>query len=735
MLAKLVALLLLVLPVALFAQNPLLPADVDRIEEDLSFVRSLYPRLEGSASERELLAYIEKRLQSLSISYSRFGFQESDLTHSFSSCLQADIPGDLPDTLVLAVPLDNPPDAPPALDGSVNIALALAALEQMRMHRPPISVKVLFLGAEYGEGPAYPMGSRLFLRDFYPDHRVMLLYLNMRAIPSRLHVRSSGRGIETPYWLIERTTAALNKTDLFFLVRGNENQVFRTGLTRERTIIEPYLYAGYPAVSFAGEYGPLEPSARHNWLFSFGLYLGAFMDAFHGGIPETWDRHYLFFQARGFYFSISEQTYVILLIAVLASILLYGLAFTRRLRKYLRTLFRNLWALPLFFALCFGLLYASTWMLQGILALRRMPLLWTFLPLPFLAFKLAFALLIVFVLFRLFHRRVFPVRGSFYSAAALVFLLLDVVVLAVINISFTYYFLWAFTFALLFSVTPNKYLKLLFFLAAPYWIVKTVVELFLVPQLEFCRVLLLSPLAGNLLMAVILLPFVLMFIRLRMILPVFHRVPERTRHLVGYSMLSVVFLGLLAGFLVYWPYRAGRRQPVTVAYLVDQREAAGTLRIESPAPLGVLRVRQDGQTVGIDSSSRRYVLSTRQVPTLLQTRTSSVAFLDRKNVTVTLAPSGAPYRVKLVVSSPEEFVLFDCNFPYQMDRTGRRYEVLIGVNPPLPLPVQLTVPRGRTFTLAITLEYLNIPTSISVSGPGKVVKERTTYNAEMELKT
>ena len=197
------------------------------------------------------------------------------------------------------------------------------------------------------------MGSRLFLRDFFPDFKVMSLYLNLKRIPSRLYLRAGGRGIEAPYWLLDRCTVALEKTDIFFLMRGNENQIFRIGLTSERTIIEPFLDADYPAISFEGEYESLNSLEEENWVFSFNLFFAEFVKSFSAGIPETWDRHYLFFQARDFYFSISEKVYLVILLVVLAGILVYGLVFTRRLRKYLRILAHNIWALPLFFVFIF----------------------------------------------------------------------------------------------------------------------------------------------------------------------------------------------------------------------------------------------------------------------------------------------------------------------------------------------------------------------------------------------
>jgi len=730
-----VGLLLFFLQAAsLFCQSPL-PPDSRALLEDYRQIRSLYPRLEGSQGEKELLSFIEQRLQSLRIPYSRLDFRESDKNHSFSSCLVASFRGELDDTLILSVPINHPVEMSEEFDGSINVALALSVAEHLSRETPPISVKILFLGAEYGQTRDYPMGSRLFLKDFFPDFKVMSLYLNLKRIPSRLYLRAGGRGIEAPYWLLDRCTVALEKTDIFFLMRGNENQIFRIGLTSEQTIIEPFLNAGYPAISFEGEYEDLSPRERENWVFSFNLFITEFLQGFSEGIPETWDRHYLFFQARNFYFSISEKMYLIVLLGVLAGILVYGLVFTRRLRKYLRILAHNIWALPLFFIFIFLLLFLSTWLIEGILRARNLVNLWEDLPLLFLGFKLAIPLAILFILLNLVKRFPIPRRGSFYSAAALLFLLLDIIVLGVINISFTYYFLWAFTFALLFSATSYRPLKVLLFLASPYWIVKSTVELFTLPRLEFCRVLLLSKIGGNLLLTVFLVPFILMFIRLKFIFPPTRIITNRIRSGLTAAVFGLILAGLLTAFFVYAPYGPRRRQPVHAAYVIDEVADKRYLELSSPAPLEDLKIRDGNTTISIDTRSRLYTLPLKRGGEYLDTTISSVGFLDRKNVNLLLTPWSEPYRVHLKVCAEEEIVLFDANFPYTREPGGREYTILIGVNPPLPLNVQLTVPKNRTFSLGITLEYLRSPEGYDLRGRFAAISNRLTFRRDLELKT
>jgi hypothetical protein len=233
------------------------------------------------------------------------------------------------------------------------------------------------------------------------------------------------------------------------------------------------------------------------------------------------------------------------------------------------------------------------------------------------------------------------------------------VVLAVINISFTYYFLWAFTFSLLFSAAAYRPLKVLLFLAAPYWIVKTVVELFTLPRLEFCQILLLSKVGGNLLLTVILIPFILMFIRLKFIFPPVRITSDKLRSRLTAALFGLILMGLLTTFFVYSPYREQQPQPINAVYVVDEVQGERYLELSSPAPLRNIRALDGTTTISIDTRSRLYRLPLTDQGEYLETDISSVGFLDRKNVSLSLNPRSEPYRVRMNIFSQGEFVMWN----------------------------------------------------------------------------
>jgi hypothetical protein len=738
----------------LFSALNLWPIDgraeiLSRLMADHSYFENHFPRYEGSTAEKEVLAFIEAKLKSLEVFYNTYDFSESDTSHSFSSCIEAVIPGDKPDTLIIAVPLNHPMEAEELRDGSFSLALALSLIRQAAESRPRLTLRVLFLGAEYGEDNEYPMGSRLFLKDFYPEYRVMVLYLNLLTVPERISIRSGGRGLAAPYWLIERATESLKKAQLFFRVRGNENQVFRIGLDTEKTIIEPFLFAGYPALSLEGDYSPLSPPQVEEWLLSFHIFIDKFLESFDLGIPEEWDRHYLFFQVRGFYLILSEKTYLVLILAVLTSMFLYSLVFTNRLKKYLKILMRKAWTLPLIFVLSFALFLAASWFIHGLLYLRRLPLLWAELPLFFLAFKLSFALITVILLSALLRRLPFSRNGSFYSASALLFLFLDIIILGAMDISFTYYFVWALIFALLFAASPNRIIKLIAFLISPYWLIKSVIELFTLPILEFCRIVLLSKIWGNLLLTFSIIPFLLMLIRLEMIFPPILPYRRAVRVRMRLAALGAVLGALIILFLLYFPYNERNFQPVKVVNSIDLDGNTNLLELSSPAPLGEIGVRDGDRLVKVNTRSTLYSMPLMEMPVLLTTTVESTAFLDRKNITVRVFPDlnlpggdlGStaeqlkPFKVGLLLTAPDEFVLYDSNLPYLRGTGGREYRLLMGATPPLPITIQLTLPQGANFELEIDLKYHTLPGNLEIRGENIHIKPLQIIRKKIELKT
>ena len=233
------------------------------------------PRLDRGASELPLGRRIPPSISA-----------QSDFQHSFSSCLRVDLPGQdqgHPDRRRA----HRRPAGRRAGTGRLSLRRPGAGPHQRgKGGDPPLSLTVLFLGAEYGEGDAYPMGSTLFLRDFQPDYRTAVVYLKLRA-GAFTGPRARGRtGYREPVLADEQVRGRPARRPVPFLLRGDEAQVFRMGTTNERTLIEPCLPGGLSLGRAGG--GIQRHRGRHRgaWLTALSAFLRGFLTRERGGHPR-----------------------------------------------------------------------------------------------------------------------------------------------------------------------------------------------------------------------------------------------------------------------------------------------------------------------------------------------------------------------------------------------------------------------------------------------------------------
>ncbi len=732
MMRRTLILLLLVRAAGILFAQQLSPVDQQGVLEQLAYFSSLYPRTEGSSGERQAIAHIEATLRGMGVPYQERPLNDIEGIHSYSRSIEVLFKGRSPDELLVAVPIDQRPDASRSDDGSINPALALGFINELRGAELPITVRFLFLGAEYGGGPEYPIGSREFLANFYPDHPVAVLYLNFRYIPERAIIESGTNNVISPYWLINRCSTALDRAGLFYLLRGNENQIYRLGLSGGRPPqIAPYLLAGYPAIELSALSPPLTEARWRSWIGTALTFFADFIAKNAHGFPSSWDKHYLFFQARFFSFIFSEKEYIVLLVVILALTIVYPLLFPDRFRRHFSTLARHFLSLPLLLATIFVFLLASTYLIEGIVLARDFPTLWRYAPFPFFALKVVAALFLFAMLFKALRRLPFARNGRFYTAATILLLLVDIAAVAAINISLTYYLVWAIVWAILFSILASPYLKTVCLLASTGWLIKAGVDIFTLPALDAVRVVLLSPVKGNLFLAIVLLPFILMTIRVELLFR--RQLRTHRRFFVRFAdiLLAAATAALFAYLLAFAPFGPRNPQPIAVREEIDIPAHSRTVTLTSPAPIGRVRLTTDSGVLPIDAHSRSFSTSLPGAPDVLTIKESSSGFLDRRQFGLTLIPKGTPYEVTVALTSSKEIVIYDSNFPFSYDPTANEAIIHIGKNPPFPLSVEFTLPQSGEVAIRIVLLYTALPYPLELSGRNIEVTKRLVVVTEL----
>jgi hypothetical protein len=593
---------------------------------------------------------------------------------------------------------------------AAGLALALALVEAISNGPlPPVNVEVLFLGAEKGREEGYQLGSRAFLQDFSPDAHAAFVYVDLENLPAEIEVLPAGTGHVAPAWMVDRIHETLFSSEAGYHMSSNSFQIHRLGLNDRPSPIDPYLEAGFPAVYLTGHGSGGTPASPIPFS-DLSSYLLRLTGQFGSGIPDRWDTHYFFYKFDRYLLLFGESFYAVLILLILSLTLLYPFIRPKRFIKYARSILRHFFTVPILFGFMLLFLFLSTLLLQWVMSVRGIDNLWRTAPLSFLALKVSAAAILFslsqYLLTRIHLRRL---RGSFYSASALVFLLFDIILLTMVDVSLTLYGVWIFFFAFLFTSARTRTMKLVYLILSFSLAAVLLTYVFLVPHYGAVRLILLSVWSGNLIITLNLLPFMLMVIRIRMLFH--HPNPQITRWIIlTTDLVLVAFVSVLSwNLLTFQPYAEPRKQPLRIREHISVAESNRTLRIESPLDIGEFDLRAESyrieKTVDKTDFSSRLPFPEEHLEMEIEKR----GFLARAIYRTTLRPVRNPEEIEVRLQSEEAIVLYDCSFPVSRSPDRRSLTVHIGRNPPTPLRFSFTVPAAFSGELVARSTYYTPP--------------------------
>ena len=723
--------LLLISAYSLAGQS-IIRTPMGEILDDLSYFTSLYPRLEGSKEEKAAYLYIKKRLDADRISYTEKSLDELREAHSFSSSIIVDLPGRLPDTLNIVIPIDHHVRKQPGQDGSINIALGLALVREFAPRQLETGLRVLFLGAEFSGPEGRQLGSMEFLTDFFPEEPQAFLYLSMDGISDEILLRAGGEKIVAPYWFVERTIDALEESALAYRFKESENQIHRLGMWHASTRIDPYLQAGFPGLTLEGRSSP-EALNSTRWVTSFFTFFFSLLERNERGFPGQWDRHYLYFNILGAPFSIGEGDYLYLLLALLLIPLGYPFFMSRRFTRYLRTFLRNFWDIPVLLIMVFLFLLIGTWGLRGLFQIRDFPELWRHMPFISLLIKGGLALLQFFLFFGLLKKLPFSRHSAFYSSSAIFLLMLAVTVIAFLDVTMTYSLLWAFAFSFLFTIISSRFGMSLCLLLSTLLVGKSFYDVFSEGAMTVIEFILLSPFWGNLFLALLILPFLLMVIRLDFLFrhPTYMQQKIILRN-AGILASTATLIGILYLF-GFSPYSETVPQPVEVIEKIDGNAQSRLVRIQSDAPIEALMLAGPGSPQSIITGVRQISFESPVDEELIQTEIERESFLDRERFLISLSARVPPEHILLQFSGRGEFLVYDVNFPFTLNPDRKSADIHIGRNPPLPLTVDIVFPASTVRSMRILAELSGPAPDLAALGGDYAIRHQREYRVVIPL--
>lgn len=642
----------------------------DSIINDIETFSKLFPRPEGSTNNIETMQLISEKLDGFNVKYTEVNFNETEGYHSFSSYIEVDILGVIEDSIISLVPVE----------GSYAIAAALSLIEHYNIEKPELSLKFIFIGTE--ESSLRHQGTRNFLEHYYQETPASFIYLNLTGTPKSIRVIPGADGECSPFLLFKSTTDALKTALIPYMYSNTESILFRLSAAGTESMIKPYLSEGYPAIELTvweSVEDDFEAAIKAEQLI---IFFDNLQSSFRGGLPSDWDSHYIF--------GIGEQQYLLIYILILTSLMIYPIFRRRHFGWYMHTLIKNIWSPPLLFGFIFVFLSISSILLTFLLNNIGFEELWKYNPGIVFLFKITNSLLMYSLVFKLIKRLPFSKRGSFYSISAILFLVIELFILTMINLSLSFFALWPLLFIFLFTIFRRPLIKLLMLLLSTILIAFSLFEIFTLPALPVLQLITISPIQGDLLLALMLMPFILSTIRLEMLSP-----PSRRITRILPIIFAAISLGLFVLIIIYSPFSETNPQPVLLTEIINDSSDNKEISITSPKKIEGLVFEQMASDLAHPSNENDEITI----------EVNDRSFLNRKIVNISLGFEEIPEQVKISLYSDEALTLYESNFPAEWLPGQNRLRIFIGKNPAIPIKLSLTLNKEAEINLEAEAEY------------------------------
>ncbi len=684
-------------------------------ETVLSEIRAMGGRQENSAGEQALFRFLETETTRRAGAVRSIPVSEYSETHSFSRILEVRAPGTGPGVLVLLVPVF---DGFAWGDGTEGIAATLDLLDRLIRSPPPLEVRLAFLGADEDL-----TGSEAYAA--YCADEASLAAVRVEAAgapPKTAEIQIGGKGILSPFWLLDAAVRAVRARGLRDAVRANRSLIQRLGLTDGRSPLDPWFRRNIPAITLrlaasGPSIGGEEPGVDV-------LLLETLVRSLKAGIPDTWDRQYVLFEAGGFRIAVRETLYVASILVLFSAL---GLIFAFDSLRNRELLSEELSRVPrgasalLVVSLALYVCVLAADLFQGILLKAAgSPDFWKVRPVPFAVLRLGQILTLFTALASLCARLgLLPRKAEFFRGSAVVVLGVDVLLVSALRLPLSLPFLWAFVIALagrrfgrsLERSWPTALALPLVLL--PLGILAA--DLAREPAFEaFSRFLLPGP-GGAVYLVFIALPFLLIFVGLGEGLfgGGFYRV--RTSWIAGTVFLVLTAAG--GGWLI--ADARGYRGSTEISVRDYADEDAGTVRLEiaSRRPLPRFSLARGEERVAAAGGSSTESLGPLPAEPRIRVSVARKAFLDRVQLDLSIRTEGEPDRIWIRIPGMASGSVYDASFPFRPTGDGAGIVISIGARPPDPVEVSLTVSGDFRAEAEIVAEFRSPSTPLRLEGP------------------
>jgi hypothetical protein len=689
--------------------------DGSKVHELAVRLEAVGSRVENEQGESTAFEIIKSTLSKAGLPFVESDFSDARDGYSRSRIIETTIKAATSDELAVIVPVNSWIDAPKPYEGAYGIAAALdAALrlaEKAKTSKPnSISIRFVFLGAERrgkrSSGETASLGSKTWIERWYRSDSLAVLYLSLDYKPEKLIVRNAGRTVLSPFWYYETVRHSLESSGLAFDLEANQMQLFRLGLADEYGPAATYLEAGIPAIELVASQNGTS-FADDDWLFPF---LEEFSKTQSQGFPDSWDRHYFILQLGTINLVVRETPYAVFLIAftLVVSISILILTITRRNATKLLLRRGPVVAVQLvvLYAALVAAFLAGTGCSRIVAELLGSNDAWRLAPRWAVSARFASAFLIFLALLSIsVEQRILTPNPFFYEFAALTVLAFDILIFAAIDLSVTFYFVWAFIIVQISLTLRRRWTTLAAYILmyAPLSVI--IVQLIQRPQMEaFARIV--SPdFGGVLILSALLLP---LFVFTASPLLFFAKPGATARRRAA---VIFIFIALMAEAAAAFAAATspivvnGLRTDLSAREFIDQDAQSFEALLKGKRRLGSGLVYRGGNPVAYKIERDEIRVVGKDVKKRIAVVGQRSLFLERQQQRISIGFSEKPYEVVLTLES-EKLFIYDCSLPYDISLDGKKATIYAGVNPGSSLSFSITVPEEFEAKLVVSARYL-----------------------------
>ena len=675
-------------------------------EQAIEKLSPFYPAQEHSEQAEWIQKYIKERLEKADISYNEIPLNTLKDSHSFAHNISVMLPGTGNQNMVIAVPM--------AEHGSAaNTALALELAERLAAQEHNSQIRIVFLGADF-------IGAKV-LSEELTDGKYSLFYLDFKGIPDKIFLQTGNRDHITPYWMVNYCNNSLRKSRLNFSLKPEQNILYSIGMIPEPSPLDIFLDAGITSIMMYGNKGE-KPQSASIWADSFCRFAEDFEKQDLTNHANE-DQNYFIMLLGDYYFIFTEFYIMIFFLVVTGFILFYIILHSKQAKNYVHLFLKNFFIVFWTTMMLFIFFQVSTWISELFLTVTKLDTHWQTIIPELISLKVLISLVLLILLLPTYSQFKQHNLGNFYSGSAVITAILDMVIFMAIDFSFAAYFTWSLLCVFLFAVARKRYLKFLFMMLSGLFFIRTVHGILFYPALNLCHGLIFSSMWTNLYLAVFVLPFIFMGIRIFYVVPLKVELNHMFSKLIGFAVL-VILTVLAARFIYqYRPFNETNRQLVNAVEFYDLDENRGTLTLESDYKLGTLQVNNGDEEISVSSKEKRVVYDIQKPEEEVSVWAATSRFLERKTIEFHVATKGKPDQLYITFTAPskdEKIIILDSTYPYQLQNDTVSF--FIGKNQPMPFELKVTTNKDSTFDAKIDICYSVMPFDFIFSGENKYCK-------------